>query len=222
MVIFVGKKCISLIVFLVVFSSAILLVSAVSVGVKAGDWIEYQVTSSGVDPTHDITGARMTVMDIQGSIVKVNIVSTYSNGSTVSTDSTLNLDTGDLIDNFIIPADLNAGMEFKSSMGNMGRMMIADSRQGTYCGAARTVVTATSGGNTYIWDRTTGVSVEGYSEGTLNGQPYTMHSLALSTNMWQTQSQASPDMTLFYAAVTIIVVIAILAVAIFAIRRSRK
>ncbi len=222
MVIFVYKKSISTIVLLAVFSSAIFLTWALSVGVKAGDWIEYDVTSSGVDPTHDITAARMTVMDVQDSIIQVNIVSTYSNGSTVSTDSTLNLDTGDLIDNFIIPADLTTGMEFNSRTGNMGRMMISDSRQGSYCGATRTVVTATSGGNTYIWDRTTGVSVEGFSEGTLNGQSYNMHSLATSTNMWQTQAQAPLDMTFVYVSVIVVVVIVVVAVVVFAIRRSKK
>ena len=221
MVVFLNKKAILLIVLLAVFSAATSLVSAVSVGVKPGDWIEYQVTSSGVDGTHNITVARMEVMHVQGDVIEVNIVSTYSNGTKISTDSTLNLDTGDLIDNFIIPANLTTGTEFNSNMGNMGRMMIGTSRRGSYCGATRTVVTATYSGNTYIWDQATGVSVEGNSEGTLDGQPYTMHSLATSTNMWQTDVSGAPDMTFVYVAVVVVVAV-VAAVAVLSYRRSKK
>ena len=222
MVMFLSKKVILLIALLAVFSTATTLVSAVSVGVKPGDWIEYQVTSSGVDETHNITVARMEVMHVQGDVIEVNIVSTYSNGTKISTDSTLNLGTGDLIDNFIVPSNLTTGMEFNSKMCNMGKMMIGASRQGIYCGATRTVVTATYSGNTYIWDQATGVSVEGNSEGTLVGQPYTMHSLATSTNMWQTEVLGTPDMTFVYAAVVVVVAIVVTAVAVLYYRRPKK
>jgi cobalamin biosynthesis Mg chelatase CobN len=128
-----------------------------------------------------------------------------------------------LIDNFIIPANLTTGMEFNSNMGNMGKMMIGDSRQGSYCGATRTVVTTTYGGNTYTWDRATGVSVEGNSEGTLNGQAYTMHSLATATNMWQTETAATPDNMLIYIAIIVVAIIVVVAVvAVFALRRGKK
>jgi len=154
---------------------------------------------------------------VQGADIQVNIVSTYANGTQVSTNSTLNLDTGQLIDNFIIPAGLTTGSEFSSTMGNMGRMMIGSSRQGSYCGATRTVVTATSGSNTYIWDQATGVSVEG----TTTEPTYTMHSLATATNMWQTVTPAT-DMTLVIVIAVIVVIVIVAAVAVLVVSRRKK
>jgi hypothetical protein len=222
-VVFLYKKIVILVVMFLLLSVGASVAGAVTVGVKKGDWIEYTVTSTGtLDESHKISAARMEVMNVEGDVIQVNIVSTYSNGTQVSTDSTLNLDTGILIDNFIIHANLTTGMSFNSNMGNMGKMMIGASRQGSYCGATRIVVTATYGGNSYIWDQATGVSVEGNSEGTLNGEPYTMHSLATATNMWQTEAPATPDLTLIYAAVIVVAVIIAAIVVVLALRSRKK
>ena len=113
----------------------------------------------------------MTVLSVQGTAINVNIISTLSNGTQLSTNSTLNLQTGQLIDNFIIPANLAKGDQFYDS--NVGNITITDVNQGMYAGATRTVVNATSGSNTYVWDQTTGIDVEGFSSGT----NYTMHTL---------------------------------------------
>jgi hypothetical protein len=217
-VIFLNKKMIVLLILLTMLYTATSAFGAITVGVKKGDWIEYDVSSTGsLDASHNITHARMEVLDVQGMIVQVNILSTYSNGTQVSTDSTLNLETGQLIDNFIIPAGLTTGNEFSSTMGNMGKMMIGNTMQRTYCGSTRSVVTATSDGNTYIWDQATGVSVEGTTE----APTYTMHSLATATNMWLSQA-AVPDMTLVYVAVIVIVVIVVVAAGAILTIRSRK
>jgi hypothetical protein len=220
-VMFLNMKIVTLIVLLAIFSGAVGASSAMTVGVKKGDWIEYNVTFTGTPPdsSHTISAARMEVLDVQGSVIQVNIVSTYSNGTQVSTNSTLNLDTGQLIDNFIIPAGLTTGNEFSSTMGNMGKMMIGNNMQQSYCGAMRTVVTAQSGSNTYIWDQATGVSVEG----TTTEPSYTMHSLATATNMWQTETAALPDNTLLYVAIIVVVVIVVVAaVAVVTLRRGKK
>ncbi len=76
-------------IILVVFSifltlSLISMASAqLAVGVKAGDWIQYQVTFTGTppDPSHAIVAANMTVLSVQGTAINVNIVSTMSNGT---------------------------------------------------------------------------------------------------------------------------------------------
>ncbi|MGE5533020.1 MAG: hypothetical protein ACM3UN_01575, partial [Bacillota bacterium] len=57
------------------------------------------------------------------------------------------------------------------------------SEQRIYGGAIRTVINATSGSSTYVWDQVTGVDVEGFS----SGEGYTMHTLASGTNIWQSQ-----------------------------------
>jgi hypothetical protein len=151
-----------------------------SVGVKKGDWIEYAATYTG-SPTqgHDINWARMEVIKVQGTNITVSITSRFPNGSTEIFNSTLNLKTGQLIDDFIIPANLNAVYTFLDQ--NLGNVTISRSEQHTYAGATRTVLYAFASQNTYIWDQATGVSVEGTSK-----QPdYTMHTIVEETNMWQ-------------------------------------
>ena len=127
-----------------------------TVGVKAGDWIQYQVTTTGTpDPSHAVVAANMTVLSVQGSSINVNILTTMSNDTVNSTNSTLNLLTGQLIDNFIIPAGLAKGDQFYDATIR-GNITIADVSQGTYSGTLRTLVNATSGSNNYVWDQTTG------------------------------------------------------------------
>ncbi len=203
----------------VLFVSLLVLASAqLTVGVKKGDWIEYQVTFTGTpSPDHSITSARMEIINVQGMEIYVNIVSTYENGTEVSTNSTLNLQTGQLIDNFIIPANLNTGDQFYDS--NVGNITINNTQQRTYAGATRTVVFANSLNNTYIWDQATGISVEGTS----TASEYTMHSLAISTNIWQTQSNVvTIDSVILYAIVVITVIIITVIILLLAMRRKHK
>lgn len=203
----------------VLFVSLLVLASAqLTVGVKKGDWIEYQVTFTGTpSPDHSITSARMEIINVQGMEIYVNIVSTYENGTEVSTNSTLNLQTGQLIDNFIIPANLNTGDQFYDS--NVGNITINNTQQRTYAGATRTVVFANSLNNTYIWDQATGISVEGTS----TASEYTMHSLATSTNIWQTQSNVvTIDSVILYAIVVITVIIITVIILLLAMRRKHK
>jgi hypothetical protein len=218
---FMNKKIVLATASILLMLSLIATASAsLSVGVKAGDWIQYHVTFTGTpSPDHSVTDAKMEVLDVQGTIIKVNILSTLSNGTQLSTNSTLNLETGQLIDNFIIPANLAAGDKFLDS--NVGNVTISNVEQRTYAGATRTVDTATSGNNTYVWDQATGISVEGNSQ----GADYTMRSLATATNIWQVQNQILGfDPTTFYliiVAIIAIVVIIIAAVAISMMRRKK-
>ncbi|MGD6933924.1 MAG: hypothetical protein ACQCN5_06955 [Candidatus Bathyarchaeia archaeon] len=170
-------------------------------GVKAGDWIEYEVTFTGTpSPDHSITFARMEILDVSGPMIYVNIISTYANGTQETTKSTLNLQTGQLIDDFIIPPNLKTGDSFYDSRA--GNITISNTEQRTYAGAERTVVSATNLGNTYIWDQQTGVSVEGTS----SGEDYTMHSLATATNMWES---ASLDPVIVYTFIIIVIIIVV-------------
>jgi hypothetical protein len=218
---FVNTRIVIPLAFLITFLSAAVAISSatVSVGVKKGDWIEYQVSSTGtLDPEHSIVSAKMEVLSVQGLIVKVGIVSTFSDGTQVSTNATLNLETGDLVDNFVIPAGLAVNDEFYDAQAR-SNITITGVEQRTYIGAMRTVVSATidiSGGyNTYIWDQATGVCVEGNAAGT----DYTVHSKATATNMWSYQTSAS-NMTFIYAVVAIAVIV--IAVTILYIKRLRK
>ena len=184
-----------------------------AVGVKAGDWIQYNVSFTGTpDPTHAISSANMTVLSVSGTSINVNIISTYTNGTEVSSKSTLNLQTGQLIDNFIIAANLAKGGQFYDS--NVGNITITGMEQKTYAGATRTVINATSDNNTYVWDQTTGVSVEGIST-----QPtYTMHSIVNETNMWQAQV---PEFGRTVAPLLIAGVLVVVSAAVIIIRKRK-
>jgi hypothetical protein len=204
------------------FFSVFLMLSAISiasaqlpVGVKKGDWIQYQVSFTGTpDPTHDIVAAKMEVLDVQGTRIYVNIISTYSNGTQVSTNSTLNLQTGQLIDNFIIPANLTTGEKFYDS--NVGNITITGIEQRIFADATRTVINATSGDNTYVWDQATGISVEAISL----SLGYTMHSLVNATNIWKPQASVL-NMTIVYALAVVAVIIIVVAVAVVITHRKK-
>lgn len=192
--------------------------ATLAVGVKAGDWIEYQVTFTGTppDPTHSVVEANMTILSVSGTKINVNIISTLSNGTTLSTNSTLDLQTGQLIDNFIIPANLHKGDQFYDATIN-DNVTITGETQGVYGGATRTVVNATSGSNTYVWDQTTGVDVEGFS----TGEGYTMHTLASATNIWQSQIPEISASTIGSVSI-FVAIVSLSAVAIVVRKKDRR
>jgi hypothetical protein len=209
------RKLTCAVLVLFIFLSLTSIVSAdLSVGVKKGDWIEYGVTYTGSPSQgHDVDWARLEVTDVQGTNMSVSITSRYPNGSTEVFNSTLNLATGHLIDDFIIPAHLNAGDTFLDQ--NLGNVTISRSDQQTYAGAARTVLYASTTQNTYVWDQATGVSVEGTSQ-----QPtYSMHTMVEDTNLWQ-RSQGSDLYLLLLVAAAVIV--AVVALAVFVKRYKKK
>jgi len=149
------------------------------VGVEKGSWIEYKVEHTGL-PTqsHDVTWARMEILDVQGPNILVLISSKYSDGSTQNVNYSLNLETGHLIDNFIIPANLNKGDSFYDE--NFGQVTINKVENKEYTGSTRTILCSTINNNKYFWDQATGVSVEGITQ----TEEYTIHTIVTDTNMW--------------------------------------
>lgn len=213
-----NKTLVVLITSVVLLLQLVSLTSAqITVGVKKGDWIQYEVSFTGTpQPDHSVTSARMEILEVQGMIIQVNIISILANGTTLETNSTLNLQTGQLIDNFIIPANLETGDQFYDS--NVGNITITSTEQHTYAGAQRTVVSAHSLNNTYVWDQITGISVEG----TTTASDYTMHSLATSTNIWQAESNVvTIDPTILYLIIVIVVVV-FAVIIILVMRRKHK
>lgn len=187
-------------VFFVVFVS--LASPDLAVGVKKGDWIEYNVTYTG-SPTqgHDVIWARMEILDVEGTDISISITSNFSDDSSTVTNSTLNLQTGHLIDDFIIPANLKVGNTFVDE--NYGSMTIGSEQTAEYAGAPRVVVSALAENNTYVWDQATGVSVEGTSQ----TEEYTIHTVASATNMWQPAPQGLPLASLVLATAVILLIV---------------
>jgi hypothetical protein len=187
----------------------------VSAGVKQGDWIEYQVAYTGAPPeSHAIAWAKMEVVGVQGAVINLNVTTRFSNGTLLNETVTLNLETGQLGDEFIIPANLDSGDTFFDE--HFGNITISGVEQRTCVGATRTVVHASTPTTMFYWDRSTGVFVEASSS--LNG--YTLNSKADKTNMWQPQIFGL-DPTVFYALVTAAVAAILVVIAFFVMRRKR-
>jgi len=176
-----------------------------SVGVKKGDWIEYAITITGTPSEgHDIDWSRMEVTDIHGTNIIVYITSRFINGSTENFNSTLNLKTGHLIDDFIIPANLKSGDTFLDE--KVGSVIITSSGQHSYAGAMRTVLSASISQETdIVWDQATGVSVEATSQ----LPDYSMHTIVEDTNMWQPTQELDMTSLLLISVAGIITLIAI-------------
>jgi hypothetical protein len=172
----------------------------VSVGVKKGDWIEYQVSVTGNPPQdHNITWARMDVTDVQGEAVSLDIQTRFSNGTLLLEKITLNLATGVLGDDFFVPTNLNPGDKFYDMY--QGNITIISVEQRTAAGAERTVVSGATNQTTYYWDRQTGILVAATS----SFPEYTMHTKTSGTNIWQPQI-LGVDSTVFYTLVAAVVI----------------
>jgi hypothetical protein len=212
---------IALLIVLVV-SAPVSISAEVAVGVKQGDWIEYQVTFTGTPPEgHAVTWARMDIVSVQGKNITLAVAAKQSDGSWLNETVQLNVETGQLGDDFIIPANLNSGDTFFDK--GHGNITISGVEERTYAGATRTIVSGTVSETaqqttyqtTYYWDKATGVLVEGNSSYT----DFAMYTKMDKTNMWQAQTPGL-DSTVFYALVIAVAAILII-IAFFVIRRKK-
>ena len=183
------------------------------VGVKAGDWMEYEVTTTGnVPQEHNLTRAKITVTRVEGKKIHINITSIYTNSNQETTQATLNLQTGEILDSFIIPANLTTGDSFPEII--QGSITIQDTTQKTIAGASRTTVTADTPQTNFYWDQQTGFLVEANSTFT----DFTMYTTAQKTNIWQTQIIQLYSTTL---AILLILTIAIIIAIIWLIKKEK-
>ncbi|MBN1357908.1 hypothetical protein JW988_03975 [Candidatus Bathyarchaeota archaeon] len=207
------KLCLTIILFTVLVGLGTVL-AEVFVGVKTGDWIEYHVEFTGTPAEgHDVTWARMEIKDVQGKSVSVEITVEYSNGTRETMTITLNLETGQLGDDFIIPANLDIGDTFFDK--NVGDITISSVEERTYAGATRTVAHASTSETTYYWDKATGVLVEGNSQ----FPEYTMNTIVDRTNIWQPQLLGL-DPAVFYTLLIGVAVIITVLLALIVRRRK--
>ncbi|MQY61761.1 hypothetical protein GH146_00555 [archaeon] len=153
------------------------------VGVKEGDWIEYRVTCTGDVPAeHDVNGAKIEIVGVDEKKIDIKITSTYSDGREETTTATLNLETGQIGDSFIIPANLDDGDTFSEQ--KEGNITISGVERRTVADAKRSVVYANTSQTMFYWDKSTGFLVEATSA----YPDFTMTTKAENTNMWQPQT----------------------------------
>ena len=184
------------------------------VGVKPGDWIEYDVKFTGDVPLqHDVIWCRIEVTAVEGKNVYADITSRYDDGSNETASSTVKLDTGHIGEAFIIPANSDKGDTFSSYEGTI---TISGVEETSCLGATRSVAYANTSETMFCWDRSTGFLVEANS----SSSEFTMSTKAEETNMWQPQIFGL-DQTIFIA-LAVLLIVAALASAIFLIRKIRK
>ena len=186
--------------------------SEIVVGVKQGDWIEYEVTVTGDAPEeHNVTWSKIEIISVEGKKIDIKMMSRYCNGTEVTVTSTLNLETGQIGDAFIIPANLDNGETFKK---NGDIITISGVEERIYAGATRTVVYATTAKTMFYWDQSTGVVVEAIS----SFPDFTMITKAEKTNMWQTQIFGLDPIVFIVLIVLVVVAVS----AIFLIYKMKK
>ena len=191
----------------------------VSVGVKKGDWIEYQVTVTGNPPEdHNLTWARMEVTDVQDAAISLDIQTKFASGIILPEHITLNLASGVLGDDFFIPANLSAGDVFYDA--HAGNIIITGSEQRTYAGAERTVVTGHTNVTSFYWDQQTGILVEAYSN--YSDINFTMKTVADKTNIWQPQPTVLAPSLGYAASVVAVAVVVVVALLLLRARSRRK
>ena len=158
-------------------------VNDLSVGVKEGDLIEYQVTCNGnVPEEHDVTWAKIEVTNVEDPQIELAVTSRYSDGTEETVTTTLNLFTGQIADCFIIPANLNLGDTFLEQVE--GTITISGIEERTYANTKRTVVSASTTYTEFVWDRITGFLVEATSI----YPDFILVTIVEKTNIWQSQT----------------------------------
>jgi hypothetical protein len=186
----------------------------IEVGLKPGDWMEYNVTISGEVPElHDVSWCRFDIIAVDVKHVYVDVTWRFVNGDEETESHTLKLETGQIGDCFIIPANLNEGDEFQSPEGNI---TISEVETQTCAGATRSVMSASTPETLFYWDRSTGILVEANS----TYPDFSIFTKADKTNIWQPQIFGL-DQTVFLVLVIALVVTA-LAAAIFLIRKTTR
>jgi hypothetical protein len=211
-----GKFVLMFVLLFVLIGAVPSFVSAnLSVGVKAGDWIEYNVTTTGTpDQLHSVAWFRMEIVSAQGNLIDVAITQRFINGTVQPYNVTLNLETGQLGDYLIIPANLNTGDKFFDI--NLGNITISGAEERNFAGATRTVLSGSTSQTSFYWDKSTGVRVKSIST-----EPnFNLTTIVAKTNLWEPQLfELNP--VVFYAIVIVVVVVIAVLIVMFVSRRKK-
>ena len=206
-----------------------------SVGVKEGDWIEYNVSVTGTGtppPTHDVRWFRMQILQVQGVAFSVNLTARYANETLGSAIWKFNFTEGNVEGWMIIPSNLGPGDTFYDSSRHTGKpvnVTIQRQEQKTVLGASRTVTYGNDSFRHKEWDKATGVFV-GSSERFKNVtnragwyiEDLTVTVQAVATNMWSPEFILGLDQTVFYALVAVIIVLAVVILSSVIVVAKRK
>jgi hypothetical protein len=189
----------------------------ISVGVREGDWIEYNVTTTGTpEPGHGVVWARMEIINVRDSEISVNVTTEAPNGTISSLVMVLNLEKGQIGAWWIIPANLEIGETFYDEYIDRN-IPIQGEEKLVYAGALRTITNTTTPERTKRWDKETGIFVVSNDD----YPDYTIDVVASRTNMWA-ERILGLDPTIFYAIVSIVILASAAGIIIVALGRRNK
>jgi hypothetical protein len=185
------------VIFVAALSLLFLVVNAtfgeVSIGVQKGDWIEYKVTTTGnPEEGHDVTWARLEILNRKGTEVRVNITTKARNGTYWNEVEVFDPAIGNVGIWFLIPANLNPGDQFFDA--SLGRnVTIEGSEERIIAGATRTVTFSSTTSRYKSWDKVTGVFVE-----TVDAlENTTLYAIADKTNLWSGETVSVGTLTFY-------------------------
>ena len=234
------KACAALIllsiVSVLIVASAVLVSGETLVGVKEGDWIEYDVSVAGtgsMPPTHDVRWMRIEVLPpVQGEAFSVNLTSRYANGTVGSAVWKFNFTEGNVEGWIIIPANLSAGDTFYDYSIHTSvpvNVTVEGEEQRIVLGATRTVTYGHDSLRHKEWDKATGVFIgttEVYKNVTTRSGWYiedmTVTVEATATNMWSPEMALEQNSIVFWAVGGVIVVLGVLAFIVVARKKRGK
>jgi hypothetical protein len=201
----------------------------VQIGVKSGDWMQYDVVTEELNWTG---WQRFDLYEVDGTLIKFNATIYSESAGYTRTTGQFNMSEmdaytaypNDIIETFVIPANLEAGDTVL--FYGIGPITIAGETDGTYLGATRRVVYATytppSGVSSeasrvdYKWDKTTGIALEYLA---LYPDGKTTTGKIAGTDIWNAQQAIDPYV--LYAVVAVVAAM-ILAAILLLVRRKKK
>lgn len=180
--------------------------AGIMVGVGEGDIVEYSVECTGdVSGEHNIRWAKIEVVDVKDKIVDINVTTRYFDDRLETMVATLNLETGEILDAFIVPANLSEGDTFLKQ--DVGTITVSGIEEKVYGGAERSVVIANTSDTVFCWDRPTGFLMEANS----SYPDFSMHMKMEKTNVWQDLALALDSMfSIVLVALIVVLVLVIL------------
>jgi|WetSurMetagenome_2_1015567.scaffolds.fasta_scaffold12592_6 hypothetical protein len=178
-----------------------------SIGVKAGDWIEFNsITTGNLPAGHDVAWFKMEIINTTSTQIFVNIVAESNNGILTSLIRTIDFTIGDTEAWIIIPANLGPGDSFYDNLSN-STVTIQGEKTEVIDGVTRTVTYVHTPERNKEWDKATGVFVQ-----TIDTYPdYKVIANAYATNMWMPQILGL-ETAVFYAVFSIIIILVVVAI----------
>lgn len=177
----------------------------ITVGIKEGDWIEYEITYTGTPPDWYPETARFEVLIIQGTNITLELKTKALQGTENINNVTFSLEDG-APDFIIIPANLNINDEVNHE--EAGNIEILGIEEYTFEGKTRELVYGSYGDLDYNWDRTTGIVIQ-IDQIT---ETFTQSWLAVNTNIVQMQASDLDPMLLYVIIISVVIIIIIVAI----------